>query len=73
MSLHTKFIQQGLYFLWFLKRVTTKTDFFLIYVVLLNNKDCDIFIIGIAIKFQKCYVIVQYLSNLYSIIKNIKY
>jgi len=42
---------------------------FLIYVVLLNNKDYDIFIIGIAIKFHKCYVIMRYLSNLCSVIK----
>jgi len=42
---------------------------FLIYVVLLNNKDCDIFIIRIAIKFHKCYVIMRYLFNLCSVIK----
>jgi hypothetical protein len=42
---------------------------FLIYIVLLNNKDCDIFIIRIAIKFHKCYVIMRYLSNLCSVIK----
>jgi len=42
---------------------------FLIYEVLLNNKDCDIFIIEITIKFHKCYVIMRYLSNLCSVIK----
>jgi uncharacterized protein YjfI (DUF2170 family) len=68
MSLHTKSIQQGLYFAWFLKCATTKTKIFN-YVVLLNNKVCDIFIIGIAIKFHKCYVIMRYLSNLCSVIK----
>ena len=34
MSLHTKYIQQGLYFSWFLKRATTKTEFFNLYSVI---------------------------------------
>jgi hypothetical protein len=46
-----KFIQQGLYFPWFLKRTTTSSK------NIIKNK------IGIAIKFCKCYVIKRSPSN----------
>jgi len=44
---------------------------FLIHIVLLNNKDCDIFIIGIAIKFPKCYVNIFLIYVV--LLNNIKY
>ena len=50
-SSRMKFIQQGLYFPWFLKRTTTSSK------NIIKNK------IGIAIKFCKCYVIKRSPSN----------